>query len=216
MFSLIEGDIIKVFIGAKRKQYKVHKSILELSPYFRAKLSRRGALSTISRNTLYLDSINARVFELLMQYFYRGTLIEVSLDNEDEAKDQVRGYVDLYLTAETLKLPKLQNLIIDRLRARKTCYLGWFPRAGIQMVYEKTGSSDPLRALIVDSFLFKSKEWYEGGESVTRIEAIARQILGGNVVFVAECYEALFRLCSESRITDPAKKRAGRYHRTAN
>ena len=133
--------------------------------------------------------------------------------DEDAAQDQAQNYIDLYLRAETWAIPELQNTIIDRLRARTTCALGWFPRTVIKKIYAGTTAGYTLRCYVVDSFISKSYFWNDDFEKGGRAAQLKLQLDYGNQVFVLECYEAIFKAAAKSKIRNPDKRVGCAYHK---
>lgn len=200
------GDVIKVYVGPKRKRYCVHKALLIQYKWF----SKRINYFTVTF-PLYLPAEDPKVFELLIGWLYRKNLNAISTTDEEVAKEEVALSVDLYLRACKWKMPELQNALMDRMRVRTTCVHGFFPRKLIKTIYESTESLSPLRSYIVDSFIYKGTQWDEDAEIedpidehffLTRKSALRTQLDAGNQEFVLDCYEALFQLCAKSKIRE--------------
>ena len=218
--SCLIGDTIKVYVGPKRKCYSVHKALLTQHEWF----SKRIYFShhrILSRDDIYLDAEEPKVFELLISWLYRKNVKAISTTSEDDAKEETELYVNLYLRACTWEMHELQNALLDRVRVRTTCVYGYFPRTLIKTIYERTQPLSPLRSYIVDSFIFKGIKWneddclvdlYDPGHMVTRQRALKTQLDAGNQDFVLDCYEALFQLCAKSKIRDPDRRTGCVYH----
>ena len=213
--------MVMVYVGPKSKRYFVHKPLLTQYEWFRKRIVPTSCQS-LSRDSITLNAEDPKVFELLVIWLYRKKLNAISTTDEAAAKEESTLYIDLYLRACAWRIYELQNAVIDRLRARQTCELGWFPRNLINKIYENTNPRSPLRSYIVDSFIHKSTEWNEASALMnsvnpiihpTRTSALKDQLDAGNQEFVLECYEALFQLCAKSKIRDPDRKTGCSYHK---
>lgn len=219
--SCLVGNTIRVFVGPKRKRYSVHKALLTQYEWFSKKIYYSD-LKIASRDCIDFPTVDPKVFELLISWLYRKNLKPISTADEDDAKEEVELYIDLYLRACDWNMPELQNALLDRIRVRSTCEYGFFPRKLINTIYKRTQPLSPLRSYIVDSFIHKGIEWDEDGGledpidaqyTLTRKRALTVQLEAGNQDFVLDCYEALFQLCAKSKIRDPDRKTGCVYHR---
>lgn len=221
--SHLVGDTITLYVGPKSKHYVVHKGLLTQHEWF----SERIHPSTTSSPT-YLNLLeeDPKVFELLISWLYRKKLNAISTIDEKVAEEEVTLYVGLYLRACEWDMHELQNALIDRMRIRTTCRLGFFPQELIKKIYENTQSLSPLRSYIVDSFIYKGIQWEEGGviriasdgnhiltrKLLTRKRALKHQWDAGNQDFVLDCCEAMFQLCAKSKVRDPDRRTGCVYH----
>lgn len=214
----LSGDVIKVYVGPKRKRYSVHKALLTQYEWFRNKILYG---SLIFRDSIDLLAEDPKVFELLIGWLYRNYLNAISTTDEEVAEKEVALSVDLYLRACEWDMPELQNALMDRMKLRTTCVHGFFPRKLIKTIYESTESLSPLRSYIVDSFIYKGIQWDEDAEIedpiyenffLTRKSVLRTQLDAGNQEFVLDCYEALFQLCAKSEIRDPDRRTGCVYH----
>jgi len=197
--------------SSKRKTFEVHRTLLRSSSTFFASQLPLGT------RMLYLIE-DPKLIEIFIGWLYRGTVPKIFEDNHQEhlAKEQVGHYISLYLKAETWKTHDLQNTIMDTVRARKTCELGWFPHMHIQTIYKRTSAGSPLRQYIVDSLVWKGSKWddpvWTEPDEGDRTIMIMEHLEYGNHTFIAEYCEALYQLCAKKRFTDPAKKVGCFYH----
>ena len=155
--SCLTGDTVSVYVGRKNKRYSVHEALLTQYAWFRACL--RGY-----SNAIWLTSEDPQVFELLIGWLYRKKLNAISTTDEEIAMEEVKSYVNLYLRACDWEIDELQNALMDRLRTRRTCEYGYFPRTMIKTIYEKTKEQSPLRSYIVDNFIYNGIAWDEDNE----------------------------------------------------
>ena len=210
--------MIKVYVGPKSKRYTVHKTLLTKHEWFRKRLFYLD--SDLSRNHITLHEEDPKVFELLISWLYGRKLKNISTTDEGLAKEEAALYIAAYLRACEWAIYDLQNALMDRLRLRRTCEYGYFPRNTIQHIYANTQSDSPLRSYIVDSFIHKGIAWNEKlanpvypSMALTRTRALQSQLDAGNQAFALDCYEALFQLCAKSRIRDPDKRTGCVYHK---
>ena len=145
-----------------------------------------------------------------MDWLYRRNLERISIQNEQKAEAQAKDYVHLYVLAETCEMPELQDSIMNLFRARPTCALGWFPTLEVSQVYKGTSETSPLRAYIIDTFIFKSQDWTADDDNGGRLGELTAQLEAGNREFVLDCYEAL--VIARGLIEDPNKKPSCTYH----
>lgn len=204
--SMLTGGLVTISIGAhKRKKFEVHRELIRTVPYFECKVQ-------YGRTTaIHLKDETAECIEMFLIWLYRRTLSAIDKEDDDNAKNQVVNYVALYLRASVWGMHALQNNIMDCLRARETCHLGWFPEMLIGTLYEATRYGDPLRVWLVDNYLWKGTHW-PGVGMWQREEQLRVQMKAGNYDFVCECHEELYRLCGSDRIIDPNRRNACCYH----
>ena len=212
--SCLVGDTVNVYVGPKSKRYSVHKALLTHHQWFSKRLRP-------FTDYLNLRAEDPKVFELLISWLYRKTLKAICTTDEKVAMEEVILYVSAYLRACEWEMHELQNALMNRVRDRRTCDYGYFPRSLIKKIYESTKPMSPLRSYIVDSFIYKGVKWNENGTlidpihpslSLTRKRALQTQLNAGNQEFVLDCYEALFQLCAKSKIRDPDCKTGCVYH----
>lgn len=106
--------------------------------------------------TYHLVDTTARAFELLVQWLYSQKLVLVQLedrqmteeDEEDQA-DEDCGLVELWVLAEKLKLPKLQDLVIDSIEKIRI-KVEMVPSHTVKYVYEHTEPGSKLRKFFLD------------------------------------------------------------------
>lgn len=208
----MKGDLVIVYVGPKRKRFRIHRDLLaSASEFFRQKVKpyhdlRRGPF------LIYLADYDPIVFELFVNWLYRKTLPALDEHSEVRAKEQVGHYITLYLMAESWSIAPLKNLIIDTIKARQTCNNGWFPTDLIKRIYAATPKGSPFRRYIVDYFLFKTSTSVWGEAELAK--ALKKQVDAGNVEFLLECYEGLFLMAYKSKMRNRDPGRRGRcfYH----
>ena len=78
---------------------------------------------------------------------------------DGEAALKAFRLVELYAIACELGCYKLQNDILSAFQARDTCRLSYPSRRFIKAVYKHAPKHSTLREYVVDTFVFKSKDW---------------------------------------------------------
>lgn len=133
-------------------------------------------------------------------------------EQQFRAKLRVSRLVDLYVMARTWDVCGLMHLIVDSMRARKTCNSGWFHEEFLKKIYEGTEHEDPLRRFVLGSVLYKSWDW----TMEERVEFLKVHVKGGNVDFVLELYDNLDTLFREKlgskKPVDPSTANKCGYH----
>lgn len=201
---------MRICVGPKRKLYNAHRDLLASSCQFWKRKINPSRILTLNPSVTYVSNYEPTTFEFFITWLYRRTLPQLHSSDESRAKSQVSQYIALYLMAESWEVRDLQNLIIDTIKARKTCDMGWFPVEPIKDIYKATAQGSKLRHFLVDYFLFKSSKW----DLVKRHEELEEQLMFGNLVFVLECYEGLYSMAYKSKMKDrdPLKQGMCEYH----
>ena len=196
-----------MYVGRKRKEYQIHKGLLASHKYWREHLDSK--LNEDSQ-TMYLPQERPYIWDLFVNWLYRGSLKDICMDNKDIAKTHLKQYITLYTQAERWAIPALQNKAIDKLRA-----INWsfFPRSLIRQVYKDTLGDSPLRAYVVDNFLSLNSLLDAECEDGRPADRLKPQLDYGNHEFVLECYEALIQLTPKSKLRNPHRKRGCNYHK---
>lgn len=137
---------------------------------------------------------------------------------DDVAKKQVKEYLYLHDVVLRLKLPTVQNHIVDVIKARKTCHEGWFDAELVRSVYKRTMPGDGLRRFLVDSFVYKSYRQIKCDAtakaywSTHRRNVLTENMNEGNTEFVMDQADA----AAAERILDPYTRSACHYHNHAS
>ena len=216
--SLLKGDLVEVYVGPEEKRFRIHKDLLASAcDFFRQQVQEIEPHIPVGQCTsplydLEFEDYEHIAFELFVEWLYRKTLPALDESSETRAMEQVRHYITLYLMADSWAIAPLKNLIIDTIKARQTCYYGWFPVDLIKRIYAATPKGSPLRHYIVDSFLFKTSTSVWG--EAERAKTLKAQADAGNVEFLLECYEGLFGMAYKSRMRnrDPGTRGRCFYH----
>lgn len=177
------GDEIRVYIGKEEKKFLVSRKQLQpVLPHIQLE----------NFKSHHLPDVDERTFELFEHWLDKKTLDELDPDDEQEAKHRMLEYLELYFEVDEWEIPDLQNDIMDRFRGRQTCEDGYFPAFLISKIYENTEEGAPLRRYIVNSFLYKSADWFSN-----QLDPIfEHQVEKGNTAFLLDCYKAALALAN--------------------
>ena len=208
--SMLTGGLITIYVGPKRKEYQVHRGLLASIDYWSKVLDSKLAEDS---QIMHLPNQRSESWDLFVNWLYRGSLKDISVEKGDVAENQARQYISLYIRAERWAIPTLQNKIMDKLHAWTTPSCYWFASYSILHVYEQTPKGSPLRSYLVDSFLAKSS-WLEANtENGGWAARLKSQLDYGNQGFVLECMEALMQLTPKLKLRAPDRKSACTYHK---
>ena len=162
---------------------------------------------------MHLPQEHPNIWDLFVNWLYRGSLKDICVENEDMVEAQVRQYVTLYSYAESWAIPALQNKIMDKLCAWTRGIWDWSTCHMIHYIYKNNPGDSPLRSYLVDSFLSKSSLWDADCKNGRRAAQLKSQLDYGNKEFVIECYEAIMQLTPKSKLRAPDSKIECTYHK---
>ena len=146
--STLNTEDIIVSVGSDSQIFTLPRDVLsEIFPGM--DLDYEAASSDFS----YCDP---NIFVIFGKLLCSGYLADLSEDDEEEAKDLLHLYLEMYFLATFLNVQDLENLIMDKIRDRHTCEDGYFPHFLIKSVYENTEPGSVLREYVADRFLYKS------------------------------------------------------------
>ncbi|KAF8851443.1 hypothetical protein BDZ45DRAFT_766719 [Acephala macrosclerotiorum] len=152
------GSLVKLLIGEANPpiEIQIHKEVAcQRSPVFRAAFC--GNFSESQSQTYPLRHVNEPTAKLLMQWMYTGNLVVAQLKPDwkevdglkstQEQRSEDQSLVDLWVLADELQMPALQN------RAMKTVYdiaekTDLLPSQSFKRLYEKTSQDSQLRKFI--------------------------------------------------------------------
>ncbi len=210
---MLTGGVITIYVGPEGKEYQVHKGLLASYEYWRKYLESN---LTEDSQTMRLPQHHPYIWDLFVNWLYRGSLKEICVENEDVARIQVINYVMLYIRAEDWAIPAFQNKIMDKLCAWATSIWDWFPCYVISYMYKHTPRDSPLRSYVVDSFLSQRSLWNTDCENDGQAAQLKSQVDYGNKEFVLQCFGALMQLTPKSKLRAPDKKSGCTYHKHAD
>lgn len=109
--SLLTIKMVDVFVGAKRKTFRLHEDLLcDRSDYFKATF--QGEFAEAKSKELYLPDDNDASFELFVNWLYGGDL-RIDQPSNDE---QLLAHFGLLALAEKILIEHLRNLATDHIR----------------------------------------------------------------------------------------------------
>lgn len=107
--SCLGTDLVKLYVGPKRKEFGVHKSLLcKSSHFFDAALN--GPYIEGQEGKMYLPEDDPGAFSLYVEWLYRGSI------RQGNTEQHLHDLYDLYLLAEKICLIKLKNLTMDSIQ----------------------------------------------------------------------------------------------------
>ncbi|KAM0804895.1 hypothetical protein BDR22DRAFT_884989 [Usnea florida] len=107
--SFLNTNMVDVFIGAKRKVFRLHEDLLcDRSDYFKATF--QGEFIEGKSKELYLPEDNDASFELFVNWLYGGNIKPPSND------DGLQAYFGLLALSEKILIEHLGNLATDHIR----------------------------------------------------------------------------------------------------
>ena len=208
--SMLTGDIITIYVSPKRKKYQIHKGLLASYEHWKKRLDSKLIKGSQS---MYLPECDPDIWDIFVNWLYRGGLKDVCLEDGDPVKARIGQYLHLYFDAEHWTIPALQNTIMDKFCVGTISSWEWTPCNVIQRIYQSTPKDSPLRCYVVDSFLLKSSLSDADCEDGGRAARVKLHLEFGNHEFVLECYEALMQLTPKSQLREPHMKTGCKYHK---
>lgn len=141
---------MRVIVGEEEKVYNLHKVYLtHYSPYFEKALN--GEFSEATSNEVVLDHTEPNVFDWFVDWLYNQDLSYVPKQNSVERSTEM---IKLWVLGDYLQVPRLQNLVVDKLfdfRAETIFQPGLaLPPSMYAWVYENTPTASKLRAVVHD------------------------------------------------------------------
>lgn len=179
-----------MYVGKEETQFKVSRKRLQLIlPHIELE----------EYESHHLPDVDKKTFALFEHWLRNGTLDKLNDEDEEEAKETMLEYLELYFKATEFEIQDLENHIMDRFRERHKCEQGYFPCFLIRKIYDNTQEGAPLRRYIVDSFLFKSCGWVSSDLNIDDDLPFEfnRHSEKGNTDFLLDCYKAALALIDE-------------------
>lgn len=143
--SSLTADFVNIYVGAKRKKYCVHSSLLlSQCPWFDGSelWSSEGAEGA----SLHLKDESVEALELFLEWVYRGSIRPMPAGTKVFGGC---GHGELYMLAGKWKLENLQNLVMDSLLDWCREHDGRIDVKGILIIFDKPAIALPLRQFAV-------------------------------------------------------------------
>ena len=107
--SLLDGDIVTVFVGPKRKQFQLHANVLkDRAPNFKAAFQKE--LKEGGKKELYIPDCDGSIFSLFVDWAYGNQVLRYQFGQS------LNEFESLYSMAEKLGVESLKNASFDRIR----------------------------------------------------------------------------------------------------
>lgn len=152
-----QAVMITVIVGPEQEKFSIHKDFLTYnSPYFAKAL--HGQFSEATEKKVELDHTTVTAFGLFQLWIYKKDLKEsCTNDSLPSAED----LADLWILADYLQMPGLQNKAIDLLVQQRE-KVQKVATNHIIKIWEQTRSEAPLRTLFVDFCAWRlDRGWWE-------------------------------------------------------
>ena len=110
---------LTIYTGSKGKELFVHRELLlkTASSFFDRKVRPQESLHTGDTfKKAHFYDYHYQIYRLFVDWLYRKDLPTTKNHDIETANREAEHYTKLYLLAATYKIPKLQNIIMDRLR----------------------------------------------------------------------------------------------------
>ncbi|KAJ5512379.1 hypothetical protein N7463_001931 [Penicillium fimorum] len=159
----LRGPTVKIMVGASKKPFHVHESIICTSSLF-FKMAMSGPWKESEEHTIELPEDDPITFAVYSHWLYYAKIPVIVEDAANEKPSQVSAqeYNDLakaYVLGDKLLDVKFQNYAIDAIIERRftpdaktgKCYLP--NRQSINYTYDNTTESATIRKLFVDMYV---------------------------------------------------------------
>lgn len=143
----------------------------------------RETIKDVFKNDYMLSTL-ALAFDWMKEW--SKSLLDIDKANDKMAISQILRLVELYGLAAKLGCRRLQNGILDAFGERNTCPDSYPSRRFIKLVYKHACKYSTLRRYVVDTFVFKSRQWAGNGKD----HWIKLHTEYGNRGFVADVVKA--------------------------
>jgi hypothetical protein len=149
---ILGNEIVKLYVGKKRKEFTIHKKLLcDRADFFSKAFN--GGFQEAKKGEMYLPEDEPDHFACLVDFLYRGTAPEAARGSHGAS--HLRRF---YAFAEKLCLLELMDKTIDSIKANhcelKTAFLG----GNIEFIYTRTHEKSRLRLLCVAEAAFRMKQ----------------------------------------------------------
>lgn len=136
------------------------------SPYFKAAF--KGGFQEATTGEVVLDDVDAEVFGLFVQWLYTQDIMDPDSSTTGETiKKQMPStthLIELWLLAEYLQVPKLQNYVLKVIKEREKPLD--LQNESFHILYERTESGSILRKFFVDLLCWSSMS----GQTVLKMQ----------------------------------------------
>ncbi|KAE8446893.1 hypothetical protein EG329_011524 [Mollisiaceae sp. DMI_Dod_QoI] len=188
------NDLVKLFPGTKpdAKPFTIHKDFAcHYSPVFNAAFNSKFLEGQTQEYRLECDGINENVVRLLVHWIYtqRLELLQIQTENAVESTEKAEADMEFFITkneclvklwvlADKLLMPALQNAIIGALEASRREKSTTVSAKLIGYVCENTGRDSPLRRYMVAQYAgHVHSEWLIAHDGQVPAEFLADMVV---------------------------------------
>jgi hypothetical protein len=134
---------VKTETPEPRKKFVIHKEFAcHYSPFLQAAFTSNSAEG--ESQSMELQDVEEEVFALFVQWLYTQQI--ATAEDDFPAAELL---IKLWLLAEKLRVPELQNQVVDTIERRRAA-TGTVSTGMLRFIYSNTVVGSPLRRLIVD------------------------------------------------------------------
>ncbi|CZR58478.1 uncharacterized protein PAC_08370 [Phialocephala subalpina] len=139
--------------------FPVHSNyICHYSPFFKAAF--QGGFEEADKQEMNLEDTNPLAFGIFVTWLYTQ---QICRDSEDVMKNDITWYsilIDLWILADTVLVPRLQNKILEEIDIHRTATKR-IPRLLYHQIYNGTSAESPLRLYLIDYCVNSPRETAE-------------------------------------------------------
>ncbi len=146
---LLMGGMVDIYVGPSKKLYQLHKALVcARSSFFKNAFS--GSFKEADGVLIMAEDI-PEVFDLAVQWIYSGNIDPMALDR---TVNGLSTHLRLFVLADKLQIPKLQECIITSIRKGLHVSGGYMKSSQIIYIFNNTPPSSSLRKFAVDLATF--------------------------------------------------------------
>jgi hypothetical protein len=148
---VFSGGIASINVGMEGTPFDVHVELLcDRSPFFNRVFGERYNKPLTEDYSLPDDDPNT--FTEFVRWVYQGTIFQ------DQAFPSWIQLCRLWVLARKLEVPRLQNIVMTACKNKLSHEPGVMGRREIKFVYNHTDMNNPLRRMVVDTWVGRMKE----------------------------------------------------------
>jgi hypothetical protein len=167
-------ELVTIYVGVKkegegegdRKKFVIHKNFAcHYSPVLKKAFT--GGLAESRTQTMVLEDIEEQVFALFVNWIYTQEVV-----HEDGQSPGAKLLIKLWVLAQKLLVPELQNQMIEAIEKRRKAD-NIIHTGMLEYVYKQTIIGSPLRRLLVDQYAYGTK----GGHLLSKSGQFSKECL---------------------------------------
>jgi len=146
-------EVVKLYIGRKRKEFTIHKKLLcDQIDFFSKKFN--GRTQEAKTGVMYLPEDHPDEFASLIDFLYRG-----AAPDWEAARDPTFSGVGLNFLAEKYCMPELQDRTVDAIRALHRMKNMCYSTEQIDDIFHSGSKDNKLRLLAVAEVAFRVRHY---------------------------------------------------------